>query len=195
MSTTPIVAAPTASTSPVVTGTSLGAVGAGALAILGALVASVTNNGFNLADAITALSGALFGAGGLATMGLHHNAALQHDAALAVAAVPDLEALRSDVNNVLPVVNRLVGDVAPGLEAKITAVEAKAKSDISAIATQVEATTGVTAAQAKALAHQTITEVLTALGVTLPAGLVPQTPPVTAGQAGAVDDPTLPTGN
>lgn len=197
MSTASTVAAPTASASPVVTNTAVGGTVAGVLTVVAALIASVTKNGFNLGDAITALSGAGITVSGLVTLALHHSAALRHDATLAVAAVPDIEKLRGDLDGLLPVVgdvNHILADVAPGLDRKIDSAVAKATSDITAIATQVEATTGVTAAQAKVLAHQTITEVLTALGVTLPAGLTPQTPPVTAGQAGAVD-PTQPTGN
>lgn len=181
-------AAPATSASPVVTNTAVGGTLAGLLTLVAALVASVTKNGFSLGDALAALSGAGISVSGLVTLALHHSAALRHDTAIAVAAVPDLTTLRSDVDALKPVasdVKSLVEEVAPGLDSRIDVEAAKATAKIQAVASEVEAKLGITSEQATVISHKVITDVLTALGVTLPPGLTPTVAPVTAGRAGA----------
>lgn len=157
--------APSSASTTVTTATSGGLIG-GLLIVVTALIAGVTKTGFNLTDTLTALSGAGISVGSVASMAFHHSAALKTDAQVAVAAVPDLTKLRSDVDTVLPVVgdvNGLLAEIAPGWAAKIDAAAAKTAIDVRGLAAQVEASVGVTPQQVKTLARQALIELVDAV--------------------------------
>lgn len=176
----PPMPAPASASTTVTTATSGGLLG-GLAILVTALIAGVTKTGFNLSDTIAALSGAGVSVGSLASLAFHHSAALKHDAQLAVADVPDLTQLRSDVNDVLPVitdVNHLLHDVAPGLDQKITDTASTISADVRGLAAQVEASVGVTEPQVKAWARQALIELVGAVPTVAvpPAPAAPEAP-------------------
>jgi hypothetical protein len=157
------------STSPVVTVTTVSGFLAGILTAIASLAAGWTGHAPSLEAAIGALAGAGISLPSVLGLVFHHNKALEHDAAIAIHDVPQLDALKQDVETAV----QTAGTVDP----KIAALTASLRREIGEFTNRTEQVAGVTPEQVKALVSEGLAGLTVSVGAASNTTPTPQTGP------------------
>lgn len=123
--------------------------------------------------------------GWLVAHGVIHVAQLKHDAAIAVADVPDLSRLAAQIEQTALQGDHVLKIVAPGLDGRIDELAQNYKRDIAGLAEQVASHVGLTVPEAEALAKKVYLEIANAFPAPTASAATPTSVTTTAPQAPA----------